>query len=124
MAAPNYSCSQPELYVVCRKGWGLCSVHLPAFTAYKSKYSSALVNEYQMVMNAADALADSKACCATAHGITTEKFQTSSSLFRPSPSLFHLYSAVIPPPFNLPLQFNPMLLQPTLVELLNHAMIG
>ncbi|MBL7815475.1 MAG: hypothetical protein JNL70_10705 [Saprospiraceae bacterium] len=124
MASSNYSCSQPELYVVCRNGWDLCRVYLPVFTAYKSKYSSALVNEYRTAMNVADALADSKACCATAHGITTEKFRTSPSLFRPSPSLFHLYSALIPSPFNLPLQFNPMLLQPDLVELLNHAMIG
>ncbi|MBL7815449.1 MAG: carboxypeptidase regulatory-like domain-containing protein [Saprospiraceae bacterium] len=69
MASTNYSCSQPELYVICRKGWDLCETQLPAFTAYKQKYSPAFVVENQTMINAADAMYDSRARYATAQNL-------------------------------------------------------
>lgn len=69
MASTNYSCSQPELYVVCRKAWDLCETQLSAFTAYKPKYSPALMVENQTMINAADAMDDSRARYANAQNL-------------------------------------------------------
>ena len=43
MVSPNYSCSEAELYKICRIIWLLCQEHLSAFAAYKNKYVLAWV---------------------------------------------------------------------------------
>ena len=56
-----YSCSQPELYLVCRKAWQLCNDNLSAFTAYKPKYSAAFITQNMTSVNDVDVMDDSKA---------------------------------------------------------------
>lgn len=61
MVNTQYSCSQPELYLVCRKAWQLCSDNLAVFTAYKPKYSEAFIAQNIASVNDVDAMDDSKA---------------------------------------------------------------
>ncbi|MBL7817795.1 MAG: hypothetical protein JNL70_22495 [Saprospiraceae bacterium] len=60
MANNSYSCSQADLYNVCRTGWNSCGEHLAAFAAYKPKYTEGLVAQNISDINAADALDDLK----------------------------------------------------------------
>ncbi len=61
MTNTQYSCSQPELYILCRKGWHLCGDNLAVFTAYKPKYSATFITDNLAAINAADLMDDSKA---------------------------------------------------------------
>jgi hypothetical protein len=56
--ASIYRCSQPDLYVACRYGWGLCSKHLGHFTAFKAKYTAAYIEEQMIAIEKAELLPD------------------------------------------------------------------
>ena len=56
-----YNCSQPELFIVCRKAWQLCNDNLAAFTAYKPKYSADFISQNITNINDVDAMDDSRA---------------------------------------------------------------
>lgn len=64
-----YSCSQPELYLLCGKGWHLCSDNLAVFTTYKPKYSAAFIAENLAAISATDVMDDSKARYATSQNL-------------------------------------------------------
>lgn len=61
MANNSYSCSQAELYIMCRTGWNLCRDNLAAFAAYKPKYTEGFVAQNISDINAADGLDDAQA---------------------------------------------------------------
>lgn len=61
MTATSYSCSQAELYVGCRIGWGQCLTYLPEFSDLKAKYTEDFINGKLDAINAADALFDADA---------------------------------------------------------------
>lgn len=69
MTTTSYSCSQAELYEICRKGWQLCEGNLAAFTAYKPKYVLTLINDCLASINAAELMDDSKARYARAQNL-------------------------------------------------------
>ncbi len=69
MITTSYSCSQAELYELCRKGWQLCDDNLAVFTAYKPKYVQTLINDCLTAINTAELMDDSKARYARAQNL-------------------------------------------------------
>jgi Carboxypeptidase regulatory-like domain len=62
MSVPsNYKSAQAELYMACQIGWGMCRKNLPAFAAFKGRYTEGYINECLAAITAADDLPDANA---------------------------------------------------------------
>lgn len=58
MSITNYNCGQQELYVAARTGWNGCFANLSSFSAFKTKYTAAFIEERLQEINAAELLPD------------------------------------------------------------------
>jgi hypothetical protein len=66
MTTANYNCNTQELYSAARLGWDSCSEQLTDFTAFKAKYTAALITtQLAEIVNAAN-LPDDQARAAKA----------------------------------------------------------
>jgi hypothetical protein len=60
MNKTRFSCTQQELYLVCRLGWSACKRNLPVFSTFKSRYTEAFIAERLAEVAAAEAIPDDK----------------------------------------------------------------
>lgn len=56
MTKANFNCSQADLYMICRMGWQSCEEQLPAFAAFKAKYTPVFIADRRAEIDAAEAL--------------------------------------------------------------------
>lgn len=61
MPMPKYSCTQSELYAVCKLVWNSFEENLAAFTAFKTIYDAPFLVARRAEMNAAKAMPDEQA---------------------------------------------------------------
>ncbi len=86
-----YNCAQPELYLICRKGWHLCTDNLAAFTAYKPKYSEAFIAQNLSDINDADNMDDSKARYARSQNLRLDLVEKKEEVL----DIYHLLKGYI-----------------------------
>jgi hypothetical protein len=86
-----YNCSQPELYIICRKGWNLCGDNQSDFFGYKSKYIDAFITENLAAVDAADLMDDSKARYAFSQNLRVDLVEKKDAVV----DVFHLLKGYI-----------------------------
>ena len=79
MITSNYSCTQQELYTVCRQGWQSCSQHLADFAAFKAKYDAPYIAAALASVEAASTLPDYQARSAESEVLRIQLTQTNTA---------------------------------------------
>lgn len=97
METANYPCTQQELYTISRLGWQSCTQNLPAFTAFKPRYTASYITTQTTSIDDAQALPSEQARNAIAESLRIQLSESNRNLLTLFQGLKRYITDAFPP---------------------------